>query len=212
MALATTTLAAACTEIATSIQVAAATSMAPGRIIIIDGEQMKVQQSYDGTSVLVPVLRGKGGTRNAAHVSGAYVTHGLASDFANPATAQAVSWPPGTRTRSVVSYTAAGAITLPVPGEDLVVILNGTAAVDMTIADPTKDLNGCIVYVCAGGAAAFTVTAAGGFGAGGGSYDKLTFAAGAQVAIWMIAADGAWVVPNSPAIAGTATNLLATIG
>lgn len=212
MALATTTLSSACAAADTQIVVASATSVAAERIIIIDGEQMQVTRAYVAASTTVPVRRGLGGTKVSAHVSGAYVTHGAASDFTAIATGQGVNWPPAGRTRNVVSYTAAGAITLPVAGEDLVVILNGTVAADFTIADPTKDLNGSIVYIGAGGAAAFTVTAAGGFGAGGSSYDKLTFAAGAQVAIWMIAIDGAWLIPNSPAIAGTVTNLLATIG
>ena len=211
MALLFTTLSAACAASDTQITLTATTSLAAGMYLRIDGEDFKVTQEYTSGNP-VKVLRGQNGTVVGAHVSGAYVGYGVASDFANPAAQTEVTYPIAGRARTITSYTSAGAIALPTAGSDAFVILNGTVAADMTLADPGKDINGSIVYIVAGGAAAFTVTAASGFGAGGASYDKLTFAAGAQVAIWAVAADGAWCIPNSPAIAGTATNLLATIG
>lgn len=195
----------------TQIVVAAATGFAAGQTIKIDGEEMVTAGSYvSGTTI--PVRRATNGTTTTTHPASAVVVTGPGSEFANSAPSVTTSYPLAGRARQVRSYTAAGAITLPTPGSDMVAILNGTVAVDMTVAAPTKDMDGDIIYVIAGGAAAFTVTFTGGLGGGGSNYDKLTFAAGAQVACWAIAANGKWCTPNSPAIAGTATDILATIG
>src|SRR5438094_6161812 len=61
MALATTTLSSACAQGDVSIVVASATSVAAGRLIVIDQEEMQVAQSYS-SGTTVPVLRGRDGS------------------------------------------------------------------------------------------------------------------------------------------------------
>lgn len=207
----TTTLSSAITTTDTSMVVVSATGATAGGYAKLSGEEVLIQQSYtSGTTI--PIIRGQLGTATAAHIAGENVTFFTGTDLTSQAGQTSTQWPIAGRGRVITSYKAAGAITLPPPGSDAVALLVGTVAADMTLADPSKDMDGSIIYLLASGAAAWTVTAASGFGAGGSSYDKLTFAAGAQVAIWAIAANGAWLIPNSPAIAGTVTNLLATIG
>jgi hypothetical protein len=206
MALATTTLAAACAAGDTSISVASATSVAAGRMIRVDNEVMVVAGAYvSGTSVAV--LRGQNGTVSAAHAITANVTHGLPSDFGDPVPGadDSITYParPG---RDIRSYTAAGAIALPASGRDMVAIINGTATIAMTVAAPSKDLDGSILFVMGNGKSASTVTFAGGIGAGGASYDVATLQTGGQVGISAMACNGAWVLLNGP-ITGTSTAL-----
>ncbi|HYX82164.1 MAG TPA: hypothetical protein VE714_07215 [Gemmatimonadales bacterium] len=207
MALATTTLSNAVTTSDTSIVVASATSVAAGRLIIVDQEVMRVGAGYS-SGTTVPVLRGQDGTVTAAHKASANVTHGLASDFASPTAPTSVTYP-AQRAVTITSYSAAGAITLPAAGSDLRCILNGTVALAMTIADPTKDMDGTVVEVVANGKAAHTITPTTPFGNGGAGYAKFTFAAGGQNSVRFMAANGIWT-PLS-LIAGTATNISATI-
>lgn len=211
MSLATTTLAAAVALTDRTIKVASATSIAPGRIIICDGEQMQVTQDYV-SGVTVGVLRGRGGTQQVAHVSGANVTHGLASDFANAAAPQDVSWPLHGRSRPTVSYSASGAITLPVPGQDLFVILNGTSVLAMTVAAPDKSLDGCAMYIAGNGAAAHTVTFTGGLSGASTNYDVITVNATAPVVLGpFFAVNGLWQAGVAVPMAGTVTNITATV-
>ena len=203
MALATTTLSAAVSVNDVTITVASATSVAAGRIIICDGEQMQVVQGYvSGTTV--GVLRGRGGTATKAHASGANVVHGLATDFADPGVGgYPINWP-NMRTRSVTSYTADGAIALPVPGTDAFALLNGTSQWDMTLANPTKDMDGCLLYIIGNGKAAHTVTYAAGLGNASTGYTVLTFDTGGQCCVILVAANGIWVPAPSP-LSGTLT-------
>ena len=205
MALATTTLASALGVNDNSIVVASATSIAAGRIIIIDGEQMTVAATYtSGTTI--GVIRGTGGTRTEAHASGANVVHGLAADFAAPGPGgMPVNWP-NLRTRTLTSYSASGAIALPVPGTDAVAVLNGTSALAMTVAAPTKELDGCILYIMGNGKSASTVTFASGIGNAGSSYDVITFQNAGDVGLSVMAVNGFWNLLNGP-ITGTSTAL-----
>lgn len=210
MSLTTTTLSSAIAATDTSLVVASATGFAAGNKIVIDGENFTVLNSYvSGTTI--PVLRGQGGTVVSAHPATANVTTGLASDFANAGPQQQVTYPYAGRVRTVASYSASGAIALPTPGTDVFAIINGTNALDMTLAAPTKDMDGSFVYVCPNGAAAHTLTVAGGVGGAGTSYDKFTLAAD-PVLFVLAAANGAWVFPIAAAITGTVTNITAGIG
>lgn len=212
MALSETTLGAACTAGASKITVASATGIAAGVHVVIDGEQMKVTKAYVLASTTVPVLRGQGGTAAVAHPSGARVTHSVASDFADVAPGGATSYQPYGRPRQVLSYSAAGAITLPVAGADMLAILNGTNALAMTLAHPTKDMDGCEVIIVGNGKAAHTVTLpTGGIGNAGAGYTVLTFASGAQNGIRLIACNEFWSALGAPGFAGTATALLETL-
>lgn len=210
MALAKTTTSAAVATGDTVVNLTSATSVVAGRLILIDGEWMKVQQSYvSGTAV--PVLRGINGSVQSAHVSGANAVHGDAADFANPApqVAAAIN-APTQRVRLLKSYSAAGAIDVPTPGTDLFAIINGTGALAMTLANPGKDNDGDILYVVGNGKAAHTVTYTAGLGNGGANLDVATFAAGGQQCMAFIAANEIWV-PMPSVLAGTLTNITVTM-
>ncbi len=203
MAIVTTTLASAAGVNDSSIVVASAASMAPGRIVICDGEQMEIAKPYT-TGTTVPVLRGVGGTAVSAHPSGAMVTHGTADDFPAPGTGgYPINWPNVT-TRQVKSYTADGAITLPSPGTDMVAILNGTTQWDMTVAAPTNEIMGCKLYIVGNGKSAHTVTVTGGLGTAGSGYTIGTYDTGGQCCMVLIAAGVSWILCPSP-LSGTLT-------
>ena len=201
MALAETTLSVACAATDNSITVASATSVAAKRIVVVDGEVMQVQAGYvSGTSV--PVLRGQEGTLRVAHAVSARVVHGEASDFGS--SLYPTPYSPRGWGRKVVSYSAAGAIELPSPGEDRIVILNGTDVLAMTLANPTKDLDGCVLTIAGNGAAAHTVTYTAGVGGAGNSYDVFTCNATAPASFKLIAINELWYLES--AVTGTLTN------
>lgn len=204
MALARTTLSSAVALLDREIQVASATSLIAGRIIVIDQEVMKVAKNYvSGTTV--PVLRGRDGTAQVAHVVTAGVVHGNASDF-TVAPGQSVSFPM-VRTTRVVSITATSDLTLPNPGEDLRVILNGTSVITLTIPVPTKELDGCMLTIISNGAAAHVPTFTGGLGGAGSGYDAITNNATGKFALVVFAANETWQIPQAPALTGTVTNI-----
>lgn len=206
MALATTTLSSAVSINDSTIVVASATSFAAGRLVRIDDEWMKVQSGYS-TGTTIPVLRGQQGSAVLAHNSSANVVHGSAGDFSVPPiqAAQAIT-APAQRPRRIVSYSASGAIDLPSSGEDRVVVLNGTSALAMTLAVPTSDLDGTILYIVGNGKSASTVTFASGIGNAGSAYDVATLQNAGQVGISCMAVNGFWVLLNGP-ITGTTTAL-----
>lgn len=208
MALATTTLSAAITASAGELTVASATSVAAGRLLVIDQEVLEVTQEYS-SGTTVNVLRGRGGTAAVAHVASANVIHGDASDFSVPGAGSVVGYPPAGQTRKLTSYSAAGAITLPAAGTSEVAVINGTDALAMTLAVPTDDMDGCELFIIGNGKAAHTVTAASGFGLAGTSYDVATFNANGNCGIHVIAANGAWILLSS--MTGTLTNFVPAI-
>lgn len=205
MALATTTLSSAVSVTDNTIVVASATSVAAGRIVRVDGEFMKVFQTYvSGTTV--GVLRGQDGTVTAAHAASANVTHGLASDFANPpAGVQASVTNPPSVAYTTTSYSAAGAIAFGA-AQWTTAILNGTGALAMTLANPTKDQDGIILAIVGNGKAAHTVTYTAGLGNAGSSYDVGTFDGSGQCSMLLIAANAIWVPLPSP-LSGTLTSI-----
>lgn len=207
MALTTTTLAAALAVNATSATVASATGLVAGMYGLVEDELVRIQQGYT-SGVTIPLLRGQDGTPTGLHPTSANITFFLASDEAG-AFPQTVTQFASIKARGFDSYSAAGAIAFPQPGADSVAMINGTGALAMTLAVPTKDLDGSILYIVGNGKAAHTVTAAGGLGAGGANLDLLTFAAGAQNCIAVIAANGVWV-PLPSVLAGTLTNITIT--
>lgn len=195
-ALVTTTLGAACTASDTQIKVASGSSFGKGKYIRIDDEFMQQSADADSASTtIIPVIRGQLGTVPKAHVITANVVMGAGADFTGSAVDTAVSYPLAGRQRRIQSYTTAGAITLPDPGTDLVVVLNSTVALAMTLAAPTTDLDGCILTVIGNGKAAHTLSlpAGIGLGAGGSGVDVGTFTSAGQVAVALMAANGAWV-------------------
>jgi hypothetical protein len=210
MALTKTTLSSAVGALDKQIVVASATSIVAGRLIRVDGEMMKVTPAYVAGSTTVTVLRGREGTESVAHVTGANVIHGDFGDWGVTGGAMA-PFGPQPRPRRTVSVTASGTLTPPNPGEDLLVILNGTSVINLTIAVPTKDLEGCELTICSNGAAAHTVTFTGGISGAGSAYDVLTFNSSAPVGIKAIAVNELWLTPIAPAMGGTVTNLIASV-
>lgn len=209
MALATTTLAAAVAVGDSDVVVASATSVAAGRLILVDQEMMQVAQNYT-TGVTVPVLRGRDGTAVKAHVITTNVTHGDAADFSTPA-AGAVALYAGHRPVEIVSITTTGSLALPNPGSDMRVVINGTSVVGVTVPVPTKDMDGTTLTIVGNGVAAHTITFTGGLSGGGSGYDVLTTNATRQIAIQVVAANGLWVTLTTPAWTGTVTALVGGI-
>jgi hypothetical protein len=201
MALTTTTLSSAVAVNDTSIVVASATGFAAGNLIRIDEEMLQVAKNYV-TGTTIPVLRGQDGSATVAHKASANVTTFLASDEPGPSPQTAVQFP-AQRPRRVLSYSAAGAITLPSPGEDMVAVINGTGALAMTLASPTKDMDGCMLFFAPNGKAAHTVTYTAGFGANTTNSDVLTFHATQVTCVQAMAMNGVWQLIGF--VAGAAT-------
>lgn len=211
MALTTTTLSAACAATDTQIKVTSATGFAVGYYVQLGEEIAQISKDYVAGSTTVPLSpRGIAGVP-IAHPSGANVTVGVGSDWANAAATTVVAYPLAGRRRKKLEYAAAGAITLPVAGEDMVAILIGTNALAMTLAVPTKDNDGDVLTIVGNGKAAHTVTLATAIGNAGAGYTVLTFAAGGQIAVQLIAMNGIWTTPTAPAFSGTVTNIIAAI-
>lgn len=210
MALTTTTASSAIGVNDTSIKVASATGFAANSMILVDQEWMRVAQNYvSGTTI--PVLRGQSQSATAAHVSSVNVTVGLASDFAIPGPQAMSQNQVAGRVRTITSYSAAGAISLPTPGTDAMAILNGTSVLAMTVAAPTKDMDGCELSIISNGAAAHTITFTGGLSGAGTSYDVLTVNSSAPIAIKVVACNALWIAYVQTPMAGTVTNLTGTI-
>jgi hypothetical protein len=213
MALATTTLSAAVAVTDVTIPVVSATSIAENRLVFVGDECMIVVKGYVAGSLSVPVLRGQQGSYFKAHVLGENVTHGLPSDFSNiaiPATVQM----PLVRPVRCTQYTAAGAITLPLQGEDARANIVGSTARAMTLASPTKDLDfSRLTITSSGGAdgtvAAHTVTVTAGFGGAGSGYTALTFDANGANGVELQAQNGKWVVLSL--VDGTLTKVAVSI-
>jgi hypothetical protein len=203
MALATTTLSSAVAVTDTDIVVASATSVAAGRIVLVDGEFMQVLQSYtSGTTV--GVTRGQNGTATAAHVASANVTHGDAADFtvAAPGTA---NLKPGLIAFTTTSYSAAGAVSFGA-AQWTTAVINGTDALAMTLANPDSSQDGIYLNIVGNGKAAHTVTYTAGLGDAGSGYDVGTFDGSGQCALLLVAANSIWLPASSP-MSGTLTSI-----
>jgi hypothetical protein len=211
MALAETTLSSAVTASDRSIVVASATSFAAGRLVQIGGEMLQVTQGYS-SGTTIPVLRGRMGTASEAHVASQRVVHGDAADF-NNAVGSVAPMSAQPHVRRIVSYTGTTAATcdLPKPGEDLVVVLNGSAINTLTVPVPTKDLDGCMITLVNSAGAAHVITFTGGFGGASTSYDVVTLNATGTVAFSAIACNEVWVALMAVPMAGTVTNITGTV-
>jgi len=213
MALTTTTLAAAFSLTDRQLTVSSATGFAAGSYVQIDSEFVRVGKTYT-TGTIIPLDgRGLNGTNAAAHVSGANATVGTGADFANPQPAVAVAYPLAGRNRSITSYSASGAIALPAPGTDAIAVINGTSTLTMTVAQPTADMDGCLLIIVGNGKSASTVQftpSSVGLGNAGSSYDVLTLQNAGLCCIPVVACNGFWLVLNTP-ITGTTTALSVAI-
>lgn len=192
---------------ASKLTVASATGIAQGDIIKVDEETMQVTKGYVVGATIVPVLRGQTGGVAVAHPSGANLSHDTPAGFGDPAAQVVVSYPLAGRARTMTSYTAAGAIALPSPGTDVQAILNGTSAIAMTLANPSKDQDGDELVIMGNGKSASTVTYTAGFGNAGSGYDVITMQTGGQTGFTLRACNGIWVIIGAPPITGTTTAL-----
>lgn len=207
MALSRTTLSAAVGVNDDRVLLAAITSLALGDFLRIDDEVMKVLEVPSAATTPVRVLRGQEGSKQTTHAISAGVVRGLASDFALPlAGAPSLAAVPAARVRETKSYSAAGAIALPTPGTDAHAIINGAAALAMTVAVPAVNQDGDRLLISSNGLAAHTVTFASGLGLVGATADVVTFKADQRQSIEVVAANGGWnlvgVVAGAATVAG----------
>lgn len=201
MALANTTLGAAKAASDTFLKVASATGFAAGYKVRIGDESYQVGKGYVSGATIVPIGLEKDGTVAVAHPSGAQVTVGAAIDWAASTTPQAnSSFPISGRSRVINEYSADGAISLPPAGADALAVISGTAHTGMTLAVPSKDLNGCKLTILNLTAAAHVVTVAG--GVGGSAIVTLTQDASGRSMIELLAYNEIWYCP---ALSGTTT-------
>ena len=207
-----TTLASACALNATKIVVTAATSFVAGLRVKVDQEEMLIAGGYSNSvnGVNVPVIRAQGGTVAQAHPSGANVVLWQTTDVVATDPQLAVNTPIAGRARPLISYSAAGAISLPTAGNDAVAVINGTSALAMTLAAPGKDLDGSILFIVSNGKAAHTVAPATALNDAGSNFDTaITFAAGGRQVVVLLAVNEFWQIVPSVA-AGTLTNVTVT--
>lgn len=211
MAFTLTTLSAAVGVNDTSILLTAITGVSVGSLLGIDNEVLKVVAPLPASATVpVSVLRGQEGSPQVAHVSGAQVKIGatqtnlVTADWTQPAAgAPSAAVFPAAFPRQFASYSAAGAITLPNIGCDMVAVLNGTTILAMTLANPTTEQDGSRLTVIGNGKAAHTVTYSTGLGNVGATADVITFKADQSQGIDLMACGGFWV--NLSLVAGAAT-------
>jgi len=204
MALVETTLSSACAIDDKQLVVASANGVAIGYEIRVNGEIFKVTKGYVAGATIVPVLRGQEGTLATTHAVTSRVVCGTQADWAQSNPPQTVApYLIAGRARVITSYGAAGAIDLPPAGADALAIINGTNALAMTVAAPTKDLDGSVLTVIGIGAAAHTVTIS---TLTGGSLTVATFDATGKCNFSVMAADEVWVPYPSP-LSGTLTTI-----
>jgi len=212
MALTRTTLSSAVAVDDTSIVVASATGFAAGRLVRVDQEWMVIQQNY-ASGTTIPVRRGQQGSANVAHVATAGVVVGTqADDWDVPGPGAVVNNMIAGRPRKIVSFTATPSTVVHAPaGCDQVVILNGTAAITLTIPIPTTDMDGDLLYIVSNGVAQHLLTFTGGLSGAGGSYDIVTINATAPAAFGFIACNALWMSVCGAAISGTTTAIAGAI-
>jgi hypothetical protein len=141
MARANTTASAAIGINDTSILVASATSVAAGRVIWCEREQMVVLSSYvSGTTV--PVQRGVNSV-TSTHPSGALITHGLPSDFGPMAATESqgflANWPTMTGRLPVIAGSGA-TVTLTEAQSGSTVLFDRAAGIVYTLPAPQPGL------------------------------------------------------------------------
>ena len=216
MAFTTTTLSSAVGVDDTLITVASATGFSAGRLLRIDDEYMQVAANYGiapYTTTLIPVLRGREGSKTKAHVATAGVQIGTqADDWDAPGTGSVVNSPIPGRSKTIVSITATpSTLAFGSAGVDQCVRLNGTAAITLTIPVPTADMDFDELNIASDGVAQHLLTFTGGLSGAGGSYDIITINATAPAAFKFVAANILWMAYCQPPMGGTVTNIIGSI-
>ena len=157
---------------------------------------------YNATGLSIPVYRrGDQGTTVSAHGAQAPCTTGLFSDLTPLAPGADSPVPVPSAQDHIVSYGANGAIALPTQPQTTVVLTKATAAA-MTLAAPTKDMDGYVLFITSTTAAAHAVTGAGLFndGATGAPHVTLTLAAFKGAGVVLQANQGLWQVRSNIAV------------
>ncbi len=212
MSLTTTTTSAAVGALDNFVNLTSVSGLVGGMFAKIDEEFVKIAYSATAIANPVQVTRAQNGTAQIAHVSGANAVYGAGSDFANPNSTMVTPYALSGRRRKVLSYSASGAIDLPTAGEDVVAVLNGTTILNMTVAAPTKDMDGSKLLIAANGAAAHKITFTGGLSGAGSNYLVATINATAPVVLEVaMAINGLWNAIVAVPLAGTVTNVTATL-
>lgn len=206
------------------IPLTSVTSIAAGDYLFFDSEVALVTGACDTSALTCPVRRGAASTLARPHASGVVVWSGpprrfsLNETVAGQCTAAAIAYLPkivlpigdmydcknsewvrirdrGTRTQDFgrsdggTTYTAAGAITVQ-PG---VSFINGSTLA-MTLANPTTEQNGMVMFIISTNASAHTVTNTTGFGGGTTSRDVATFGGAVNDELVIVAFNGVWWV------------------
>lgn len=208
MALTTTTLNGAIGVNDTLIKVTSGTGFAKGYYLRIDDEfLLQTADAASGSTTLIPVARGVNGSVAKTHVTTTNITVGTGSDFTGSAVTTPLAYPLAGRQRRVTNYAASGAISLPSPGTDEVAVLIGTGALTMTVAAPSKDMDGCKLTIFGNAKSASTIQFDGtvGLANAGSSYDIITLQNAGNVGVEVMAINGFWNIAAAPAITGTTT-------
>ena len=200
MAFTLTTLSAACGANDVTVTLTSLTNLLPGSLIAVDKEFMRVIGAIPASATTpVNVKRGEESSAQVAHPTAAQVKIGLtqtnltAADWTQPeGGAASLALIPTAWSRQFASYSAAGAITLPSVGCDMYAEINGTAALAMTLANPSIGTDGSLLIISGNGKAAHTVTYTAGLGNVGATADVITFAAAQAQGIILVSSGGFW--------------------
>lgn len=213
MSLTQTTAASAIGASDTTLNVASATGFAAGNLVRVDQETMRVSKAYSSGTVIPLDGRGLDGSFAQAHPLSAKVLTGLPSDFPSAGPQVGTSYPIAGKVRQVTSVTTDNStLALPTGGQDMVVELNGTSVIHLTVPVPTKDMENTLLWIASNGAAAHVITFTGGLSGAGTSYDVITVNATAPVVLGpFMAVNGLWQAPVAVPMAGTVTNVTATV-
>lgn len=193
MALAVTSLSGAVTISGTSVTLGAFTNPSQGAIsaptvLVVDGETMYVTDTTNAPTLKVArgmesVTPGQPTLPASAHNSGAPVVYGLSSDFTQQVSTDGIAG------AKVISYSASGAITVPI--NNATIYLNGSGIQAMTLAGPADDQTNQVTVVSLT-AHAHTITYTAGFYQNTTSSDVVTFPS-TSGACWIFQAkNGVW--------------------
>jgi hypothetical protein len=153
---------------------------------------MQIAKNYvSGTTI--PVQRGLDGHADDAQSRPANVTIFLASDETAPR-ADGGAVPDSRDAAPEAVLRGGGAITLPNAGEDMVAIINGTSTLAMTLANPTKDMDGSCSTSSPTAKRRTPSPTRAGVGNGGSTMDVGTYNTTEQTGCALMAVNGFWVL------------------
>lgn len=170
---------------------------APQQPLQVDQEMMFLVQVVAPNTILVR-SRGADGTLAIPHDVGAPVTTSAApGDFPAPAAGFTVTVPP--ESPSTRTYGQSGALVIPQQPAGGTAILNGPAALAMTLGAPSPALTGVLFTIFTQTPFAHTISLPGLLvtGAAGGPFSTITFPATVGAQVDLIEQGGFWSVGGS---------------